>query len=260
MGGVNRPPSARRGATARAIGLIVALTVPFAAPLAPALAQGGGSSPRRTGVEAEARNQPDVQAALAWLVAQQGADGSWGQANKLSLTGMAGMALLASGSTPQRGPYAQELQRAILFVLQSQQADRKAFQHPSSGYSAIHNHGYALLFLTQAYGEGGPLDDQLRFAITQGVKATIDSQFTGGGSDGGFGYFLYKRVVAKHRDMWQVDEASTTISQIQALRGARNAGFTVDRNALEGRAATSPTPSTSRPAASTTRSGARRPG
>jgi hypothetical protein len=33
--------------------------------------------------------------------------------------------------------------------------------------------------------------------------------------------------------MWREDEASTTISQIQALRGARNAGFSIDRRALE---------------------------
>jgi len=182
---------------------------------------------------------PDVEAGLRWLASKQSAtSGSWGNNNKLAVTGMAGLALLASGSTPQRGPYAASIRRAVQFVLRSQRAEegrRKAFWDPSNGYSAIHNHGYALLFLTQAYGEGGPLDDELRQAITRGVQATVESQYTPaqGKSDGGFGYFLFHHIPRAHQHMWRWDEASTTISQIQALRGARNAGFTVPRRALE---------------------------
>ena len=201
---------ARRGRTWVAVGL------------AALLAAGPGAAPAR------ARDQADVTAALRWLAQAQGADGSWGQVNKLAITGMAGLALLASGSTPQRGPYAQNITRALQFVLATQAEDKKALQHASSGYSAIHNHGYALLFLTQAYGEGGPLDERLRRAIEGGVQATIESQRR----NGGFSYFLYDRPPPRN-DMWREDEASTTISQIQALRGARNGGFQVARQALE---------------------------
>jgi hypothetical protein len=186
---------------------------------------------------------PNTEAGLAWLARKQSLGGSWGGKNKLALTGMAGLALLSSGSTPQRGPYAEAIRRAILFVLRAQKTSEgrhKAYWDPSNGYSEIHNHGYALLFLTQAYGEGGPLDEELRRSIALGVQATIESQFTtpdGRGSDGGFGYFLYQptlsQVPAAHSDMWRDDEASTTISQVQALRGARNAGFRVPRRALE---------------------------
>ena len=91
--------------------------------------------------------EPDVAAGLRWLAAQQERDGSWGTRDKLALTGMAGLALLASGSTPQRGPYAHEIRSAIRFVLGCQGTDQDprgwAFAHPTSGYSAIHNHGYA---------------------------------------------------------------------------------------------------------------------
>lgn len=190
-------------------------------------------------VRAEQVRRADVDAGLRWLASKQSLGGSWGGRDKLALTGMAGLALLASGSTPQRGPYAEAIRRAILFVLRSQRAREgggKAFWDPDSGYSEIHNHGYALLFLTQAYGEGGPLDEDLRRAITLGVQATIESQYQEGRSDGGFGYFLFQpsgRRPSAHREMWAWDEASTTISQIQALRGARNAGFAVPRRALE---------------------------
>ncbi|HBP20008.1 MAG TPA: hypothetical protein DEA08_19750 [Planctomycetes bacterium] len=177
--------------------------------------------------------QPDTAAALRWLAGKQGSDGSWGTKDKLALTGMSGLALLASGSTAKHGPFAQQIRRAIRFVISCQKHDGMAFIHGSSGYSAIHNHGYALLFLTQAYGEAGPLDKELQYAIQQGVKATVRSQFTSGRKDGGFGYFLYGKVLNEHRHMWKDDESSTTISQIQALRGARNAGFPVPKRALE---------------------------
>ncbi len=176
---------------------------------------------------ARANDRLDVDAGLRWLASRQGADGSWGQQDKLALTGMSGLALLASGSTPTRGPYARSISRAIQFVMGCQ-ADGRAFRHGSSGYSAIHNHGYALLFLTQAYGEGGPLDEPMRRAIEGGLRATVDSQH----DNGGFSYFLYRVVDPRHSNMWRDDEASTTIALIQALRGARNAGFTVERDAL----------------------------
>ncbi|MBI3724374.1 terpene cyclase/mutase family protein [bacterium] len=172
---------------------------------------------------------PNVNDGLRWLAKKQGNDGSWGRDNQLALTGMAGLALLAAGSTPRRGPYSENIDRAIRFVLSCQKEDGKAFKHGSSGYSAIHNHGYALLFLTQAYGECGRLDPVIKQAIAQGLKATISSQY----ENGGFGYFLYKDQPAKHDQMWRWDEASTTISQIQALRGARDAGFAIAQLPLD---------------------------
>jgi len=54
--------------------------------------------------------------------------------------------------------------------------------------------------------------------------ASVKSQM----SNGGYGYSLYNRLNPKAAEMWREDEASTTISQIQALRGARNAGFSVE--------------------------------
>jgi len=175
-----------------------------------------------------AQSKPNVSRALTWLAGAQAADGSWGQRDKLALTGMSGLALLANGSTPTRGPHSRSVLKAVEFVLGAQ-SDRRAFAHASNGYSYVHNHGYALLFLTQCYGEGGELDERLAKAIRQGIKATVASQFP----NGGFGYFLYRKPLKAYDDMWKDDEASTTVSQIQALRGARNAGFDVPRKALE---------------------------
>jgi hypothetical protein len=172
--------------------------------------------------------RPDVARGLRWLADKQAQDGSWGQKNNLALTGMCGLSLLASGSTPRRGPYAEAVSRAVEFVLSCQ--PQQAFVHKSSGYSAVHNHGYAMVFLTQCLGEAGPLEPKIDAALRKGINATVRAQFP----NGGFGYFLQPgKIPDRHTDMWRDDEASTTISQIQALRGARDAGFFVGMGALE---------------------------
>ena len=211
--------------------MICARVYPLGAALALTLM--AASAPRAAAQQAPEPNPADIRQAvtrgLDVVVSQQARDGSWGTRDPLAITSMCGLALLASGSTPEHGAYARSLSRAVSFVLSCQDESGQAFVHPASGYSAIHNHGYALLFLTQVYGESGPLDEPVRAAIQRGIQASVGSQFP----NGGFGYFLYRRIPAEHTDMWRDDESSTTISQIQALRGARNAGFHVPFQALE---------------------------
>src|SRR5205085_12661710 len=64
--------------------------------------------------------RPAVEKGLAWLVKQQHKDGHWiatsGQ-YPVSMTAMAGMALVAEGSTLAKGKHAQALQRAALWLI-----------------------------------------------------------------------------------------------------------------------------------------------
>jgi hypothetical protein len=82
--------------------------------------------------------------------------------------------------------------------------------------------------LTQAYGEcGTELDTRIARAVRLAIRCSSESQH----GNGGFGYFI-RRVIPEGNVMFTGDEASTTISQIQALRGARNAGFEVPARML----------------------------
>ena len=56
---------------------------------------------------------------LSWLAAQQKENGSFGDRNVLAVTSLAGIAFLASGSHPNRGPYANEVRGALEYVLKA---------------------------------------------------------------------------------------------------------------------------------------------
>jgi len=185
-------------------------------------------TPARAGDRALARSgrlRGAIDRAVGYLVnRQQEGVGAYGSKDRLALTSMATLALMSTGSTPRRGPYAERILRALRWVL-SKQRPRGHFWDEKSGYSQIHNHGYALLLLTQAHGEcGKELDERIAGAIRRGIIASLESQH----DNGGFGYFLYRRPPPGNT-MFTGDEASTTISQIQALRGARNAGFRIPK-------------------------------
>ncbi len=77
-----------------------------------------------------------------------------------------------------------------------------------------YGHGYAMMFLSQVLGEEE--DEQRRKELTEvlnkAVKFTLQAQTT----SGGWGYVGLK-------DGSDFDEGSTTITQVQGLRGCRNA-------------------------------------
>lgn len=169
-----------------------------------------------------------INKACAFLIRHQQEElGVFGTKDRLAITSMATLALMSTGSTPQRGPYSKEILNAVRWT-RNRGRSRGHFWDEKSGYSQIHNHGYALLLLTQVYGESGQeMDRAIARKIRGGIRASAASQHP----NGGFGYFLYNKPPANN-EMMTKDEASTTISQIQALRGARNAGFEVPSGLL----------------------------
>jgi len=84
---------------------------------------------------------------LAWLVANQGQDGSWpGNNQGPGVTGICLMAFLASGEDPNYGRYASTIRRAIRNIIQQQDA--------TTGYlpSSMYHHGFGMLALSESYG------------------------------------------------------------------------------------------------------------
>lgn len=191
------------------------------------------AAPSAALAQAHRAGGPDVDAALRFLSQHQRDDGSFGKSNQLALTAMCGLAFLSSGSTPLAGPYAQQVPRAVRWIL-DQQRPSGAFTHGSNGYSDIHNHGFALLLLAECYGMtrfDDPADEaRLRSAIQRGIRVSVESQT----ENGGFSYFLFNDSTGtRFPEMMRDDEASTTVAQVQALRAARNAGFAVPPGAIE---------------------------
>ncbi|MCB1225314.1 MAG: squalene--hopene cyclase [Verrucomicrobiales bacterium] len=84
---------------------------------------------------------------LAWLAGNQRDEGNWqgGHAGG-GVDGLCVMAFLASGEDPNYGRYAENVRRALRYMINQQDAE--------SGYlpSSMYHHGFAMLALSEAYG------------------------------------------------------------------------------------------------------------
>src|SRR5437868_4935341 len=86
------------------------------------------------------RVEPDVERPLAWLIASQNDDGSWGeevhsQAPDVATTSLAGIALLRTGHTGSRGQFQSNTRRAVEYVIAAVErapADQVAVQGPGT--------------------------------------------------------------------------------------------------------------------------------
>lgn len=166
-----------------------------------------------------------IQRGLEFLGREQNKDGSWRTGGGFGsypvvMSGLAGLALVGSGSTPERGPYAKQVRRAVNFCL-SQQQPNGLFAAPSEEQRSMYGHGFAMLFLSQVYGMEEDLDRQrrIRVALERGIVLTAKAQ----SGDGGW---LYTPDA-------NGDEGSVTVTQVQALRGCRNAGILVPKDTVD---------------------------
>ncbi|MDR0520273.1 MAG: terpene cyclase/mutase family protein [Planctomycetaceae bacterium] len=168
-----------------------------------------------------------ISKGLDWLVANQGKRGNWGTngadgAYPSAMTGMAGLALLSEGSTATQGKYAPNIRNAVDYLLKKARKNGLIGDDNDDHYT--YGHGFGLLFLSQVYGEEEDESrrEELIDVITRAVKFCGLAQTKAGG----WGY-----VSAK--DGNDFDEGSTTITQVQALRGCRNAGISVPKEVIE---------------------------
>ncbi len=169
--------------------------------------------------------QKSVQKGLDWLAKHQGQDGNFpgfqdGNAYPCAMTGLAGMAFLAHGDTPSRGPYADNIHKILSYGIQSQTASGLITSNMEFQSRSMYGHGFLLLVLASAYGmeTDQKVRDSLKKTIANGVNLTAQGQSQ-------FGGWTYTPGGG--------DEGSVTITQMQALRAAQNAGFTVPKGTIE---------------------------
>jgi hypothetical protein len=174
----------------------------------------------------EPRVQKVVDRGLDWLANNQSRLGSW-SANEgrypSAMTALAGTAMLCEGSTTTQGKYAKNIRSAVDYLVSRSRANG-LIGDPLTDDRYTYGHGYSMLFLSQVLGEE---EDESRRkelvdVLTRAVVFTGQAQTQAGG----WGY-----VSAK--DGSDFDEGSTTITQVQGLRGCRNAGIPVPKEVVD---------------------------
>lgn len=173
----------------------------------------------------DARTAKAVQSGLAYLAKTQTPDGNWansrdGATYPVSMAALAGMAFLANGNTTSRGPYAENVRRTVHYILGNVQANGLICSAAQEQGRPMYGHGFSMLFLASAYGM--ETDDRTRAAMRKTIEKAIDLTARGQSNIGGWTYIPGGG-----------DEGSVTVTQIQGLRAAQNAGFTVPKGTIE---------------------------
>lgn len=174
--------------------------------------------------ERDPRWEESIQKGLQWLSRNQSSRGQWNtQVYPTALAALAGTAMICSGSTTTQGPYSRQIARATDFVL-TKARDNGLIGDPQTDSRYTYGHGFSMLFLSQVLGEEGLIDrrEELVRVLTKSVEFSGNAQTPAGG----WGY-------VSAREGSNFDEGSTTITQVQGLRGCRNAGIPVPTKIID---------------------------
>ena len=168
--------------------------------------------------------QASIRKGLDWIKKTQSSLGHWTAGNyPTAMTALAGTALICSGSTTTQGPYARTIRNTVNY-LTAKSRGNGLIGDPLTDNRYTYGHGFAMLFLSQVLGEEE--DIERREELVEILKKAVDFSSKAQTPSGGWGY-----VSAK--DGNNFDEGSTTITQVQGLRGCRNAGIPVAGEVIE---------------------------
>jgi Prenyltransferase and squalene oxidase repeat len=185
-----------------------------------------GAAERARADGKDPKTQKLISRGLDWIASTQSRLGHW-SANDgrypTAMTALAGVALLSEGSTTTQGKFSKNIRLAVDYLLSRSRANG-LIGDPGRDDRYTYGHGYSMLFLSQVIGEEE--DESRRKELTDVLTRAVE--FTGQAQTaaGGWGY-----VSAK--DGNDFDEGSTTITQVQGLRGCRNAGIPVPKEIID---------------------------
>ncbi|MFN3243048.1 MAG: prenyltransferase/squalene oxidase repeat-containing protein [Planctomycetota bacterium] len=176
------------------------------------------------GVTAEVH--ASIERGLKWLSNNQANDGSWRNSGgygsyPAAMTGLAGMAFIASGSTPTRGRYWREVRQSTKFLLKHADPGTGVVSVPAEEGRSMYGHGFATLYLASVYGmeEGLREQQRLKRVLDKAVALIASAQSSAGG-------WIYTPDSNS-------DEGSVTVTQIQALRACRMAGIVCNKKTID---------------------------
>jgi hypothetical protein len=170
-----------------------------------------------------------VARGLEWLVKNQTRDGCWeaqGGQYRPAMTGFAGLALLAEGSTTSEGKYAENLRRAVRWHLSQAQPSGVLVSpgDPSMAGRYMLGHGYAMLFLAQVYAI--EKDEKRHAELGKVLEKAVEFAGKAATSRGGWGYVSGK-------DGNDFDEGCCTLAVLHALYATQAAGGKVPKEVLD---------------------------
>lgn len=158
---------------------------------------------------------------LAYLARRQSPQGSFGTgqyAGNIAVSALAGLAFLSDGSTPGEGPYGENLDRLVNFVLENTSPSGFVVVQRAAAHGPMYSHGFGALFLAEIYGMTGRAE--VREKLKKAIQLIVYTQ----NAEGGWRYLPQRTTEA---------DLSVTICQIMALRAARNAGIFVPRSCVD---------------------------
>ena len=219
--------------TAAAVAALVA--VPAAAPPV----QAADEKPKNKKKEIETA----IEKGLEFLKKQQMQDGHWeaqGGQYPTTMTAMAGMAFLMEGSTLKEGKYSDQITKAVGWFLAPARQQPNGMigdvRNPTESSRYMYGQGFGTLFLASVYGEEEDKEqrEKLEKLLKKSVEFICKAQTTKKhkkpeGKEveiGGWGY-------VSAQDGGNFDEGSVTITALQGLRAAKNAGIPVPKEAID---------------------------
>jgi hypothetical protein len=175
-----------------------------------------------------------IERGLIYLQKTQRPNGSWLNSGGYgvypsAMTGLAGMALMSGGSTPETGPYSRNTTKAMTYLLRVAKTHKDGLIcGPGSESRSMYGHGFGMLFLAQCYGTeiNRQYEQDLRDVLTKAVALTASSQSDLGKPLNNAGGWIYTPTS-------KGDEGSVTVTQLQALRACRNVGIKVPKTTID---------------------------
>jgi Prenyltransferase and squalene oxidase repeat len=187
--------------------------------------------------------EESIEKGLEWLKKTQAPDGHWeaqGGQYPTTMTALGGMAFLMEGSTLKEGKYSDQIKKAVEWFLAANRQQPSGLlgdvRNPTESTRYMYGHGFGTMFLASVYGEEEDKEqrEKLEKALKKAVEFIAKAQTSkkakkpeGKEVDvGGWGY-------VSAADGNNFDEGSVTITALQGLRAARNAGIPCPKETIQ---------------------------
>ncbi|MEM7698272.1 MAG: prenyltransferase [Verrucomicrobiota bacterium] len=133
-----------------------------------------------------------VDRALNFLTVTQDPNGTFGDSygRSVGIVGLVGMAYLSAGHTPGFGPYSDNIDRCIDYILESERGNG-LYDKGDSGHGLMYAHTIAALFLSECSGMVEPeLQEEIESSLARATRLILEAQAVPkrGNNQGGWRY------------------------------------------------------------------------